>query len=184
MRTSAKKFDTLLKAAPSAEERIAWFGALLAKESGIDVEIVGESATAIYLSSRVYVSQDAAVVGSRGPIIGVLRRWSFQEVTGRSARTYWVKKGLGLVDLVGPRDSSGLAPRKVVTPHGTVFISAVEPLILRRLWRASREHSKGLFSQAVQLARDRDLDWEYLGTMAKYEGVAADLRRLRLALQG
>jgi hypothetical protein len=183
MPTSARAFDKLLKAAPSPEARIAWFGALLAKESRTKVVIVGGSAIEIYLSSQAYVSQDVDVVGSKDLLVGVLRRWGFQEVAGRSARSYWVKAGVGLVDLVGPRDRSGLPPRTMETPHGPVLLSALEPLILRRLWRASREHAPGLFAQAVALARNQDLDWDYLNAMASYERVSSDLRRLRSALR-
>lgn len=175
----ASAFDRILASAPKPEDRIAWFGALLAKESRTSVEIVGGSAIEIYLTSADYVSQDIDLVGREDRVAPVLRRWKFQRIEGRSRRVYWVKKTLGLVDIVGTGDRSGLRPRRVETPYGPVLVSAVEPLIVRRLARASRENSDELYHQAVKLARQGPLDWEYLETMSRYEGAAPLLRSLR-----
>ncbi len=179
----ATEFDGIVASAPKPDDRIAWFGALLAREARTRVEIVGGSAIEIYLTSAEYVSEDIDLVGRTDRLIPVLRRWKFHRVEGRSHRAYWVKKPIGLVDLVGPGDRSGLRPRRVETPFGPVLVSAVEPLILRRLTRASREHSDELYGQAVRLARHGKLDWEYLATMAKYEGVAAPLKGLKKTLK-
>jgi hypothetical protein len=175
----ADKFDEIIASAPKPEDRIAWFGALLAKESRTDVEIVGGSAIEIYLSSDEYISQDVDLVGRKDRITPVLRRWRFQKVAGRSHRVYWFKKAIGLVDLVGAGDRSGLRPRQVVTPYGPILVSAVEALILRRLTRAHRERSNELFRQAVALSKQGNLDWEYLETMARYEGAGPLLKKLR-----
>jgi hypothetical protein len=179
-----REFDRVLRSAPTPEERIAWFGALLAKESKTDIEIVGGSAIEIYLSSAHYVSQDIDLVGSKLRIGPVLRKWGFRELAGRSHRVYWFKAALGLVDVVGAGDRSGLPPRRIKTPHGPVSISAVEPLIARRLMRAHREESSALYRQAVELARKADLDWEYLEAIAKFEGVSSLLRKLRKDAKG
>jgi len=175
----AKQFSKTIASAAKLEERIAWFGALLAKESRTEVEIVGGSAVEIYLTSAAYVSQDVDLVGSRDKIGAALRRWRFQQVEGRSRRTYWFHKAIGLVDIVGPGDQSGLRPRRMETPLGPVLVSAVEPLIVRRLMRAHREKSTELYEQAVELAKHRKLDWEYLETMSKYEGATTLLKQLR-----
>ena len=172
-----------MASAPTPDVRLAWFGALLGRETGLDIEIVGGSAIELYLTSRAYISEDVDLVGSREPIARVLHRWGFQEVEGRSARTYWKKEGVGLVDLVGPTDRSGLPPIRRETPHGPVWVSPVEPLILRRLLRAAREGSEDLFAQAVALARGRDVDWDYLESMSEYEGVTQELERLRAVLR-
>lgn len=177
------EFDQTVSSATAPEDRLAWFGALLARESGTDVEIVGGSAIEIYLSSEEYVSQDVDLVGQKDKLAPVLRRWGFQRVEGRSHRIYWLKKSIGLVDLVGAGDRSGLRPRKVDTPHGPVLVSAVEPLIVRRLGRASRERSTELFAQALKLARLGDLDWEYLESMAKYEDFVPLLTKLRRSVR-
>ena len=175
----ATEFDEIIASAPKPEDRISWFGALLAKEARTSVEIVGGSAIEIYLTSAEYVSQDVDLVGRKDRIVPVLSRWKFQQVEGRSHRVYWVKKAIGLVDIVGSGDRSGLRPRQVETPCGPVLVSAVEPLIIRRLTRASRENSDELYEQAVKLARQRKLDWEYLATMSKYERAASLLKSLR-----
>ena len=172
-------FDRVVKAASTLEERIAWFGALLARECKADIEIVGGSAIEIYLSSAAYVSQDIDLVGPKDLIRPVLRNWGFRQVEGRSHRVYWFKPLIGLVDVVGAGDRSGVKPQRMETPHGPVLISAVEPLIIRRLMRAHREESNALYLQAVALARRGGLDWQYLETMAKFESVAPLLEKLR-----
>lgn len=177
------EFDDVISAARTREDQIAWFGALLSKECRSEVEIVGGSAIEIYLSSAEYVSEDVDLVGRRDRIGPVLRRWGFRQIEGRSRRVYWLKKGIGLVDVVGPGDRSGLRPRRMKTPYGPVLVSAVEPLIVRRLLRAHREKSRKLYGQAVKLAMLGDLDWEYLESMSSYEGAAELFRRLRRSVQ-
>ena len=179
----AAEFERTVATAPEPESRIAWFGALLTKESRTEVEIVGESAIDIYLSSADYVSQDVDLVGRKDRVAPVLRRWRFQQVEGRSHRVYWFKDAIGLVDIVGAGDRSGLRPRVVQTPVGPVRVSAVEPLIVRRLVRAHREKSDGLYGQALKLARLGNLDWDYLEALTRYEGVAALWKKLRKAVQ-
>ncbi|MCI4352713.1 MAG: hypothetical protein L3K14_04915 [Thermoplasmata archaeon] len=178
-----RKFDSVIASASTLEERIAWFGALLARGGKTDIEIVGGSAIEIYLSSANYVSQDIDLVGPRDVIGPVLRKWGFRQVEGRSHRVYWFKPVLGLVDVVGVGDRSGLQPHRMETPYGPVLVSAVEPLIVRRLMRAQREEFNALYLQAVQLGRLGGLDWEYLETMAKFEGVASLLKKLRKDLK-
>jgi len=178
------EFDKVVTSAPTPEECIAWFGALLARESKTDIEIVGGSAVEIYLSSSNYVSQDIDLVGRGDRIRSVLRKWGFRQVKGRSHRVYWFKPAVGLVDVVGAGDRSGLKPHRVETPHGPVVVSAVEPLIIGRLTRAHREDSQELYLQAVELAKRGSLDWKYLETMASFEGVAALLSKLRKAAKG
>lgn len=178
---NAAEFDRLISSAPRPEERLAWFGALLARESRTRVEIVGGSAIEIYLTAETYVSQDVDLVGKKELLARVLRSWAFRQVTGRSQRFYWLKPAIGLVDLVGPGDRSGLPPRRRATPHGPVFLSRLEPLIIGRLSRASREGLDEFRHQAVQLAKIGGLDWDYLETMARFEGVGSELRKLRRA---
>ena len=176
------EFTREIRKARSPDDRVAWFGALLARDARKDVEVVGGSAIEIYLSSAVYVSQDVDLVGNRTAIEAALRRWEFRQVEGRSRRTYWTNELVGLVDLVGPVDRSGLPPREIATPHGPVTLSAPEPLIIRRLIRSNRENSEVLFRQAVALARLGNLDWEYLESEARYEKVEPRLKRLRQSL--
>lgn len=177
------EFEAQIENAPSEQDRIAWFGALLGRESRLatSLVIVGGSAIEIYLTSRRYVSDDIDIVGSKRSLIPVLRRWGFAETEGRDHRVYWKKEGLGLVDLVGTAKRSGLPPRRYRTPFGDVLLGPVEDLILRRLMRASREKSEILFRQAEALAVEhkRGLDWQYMKAEARYEGVAELLEALR-----
>jgi hypothetical protein len=175
------EFAREIRKADSVEDRVAWFGALLARESGNAVEVVGGSAIEVYLSSSIYVSQVIDLVGNIGQIEQVLERWKFRQIQGRSNRTYWTDDYVGLVDIVGSADHSGLSPRKVKTPYGEVLLSAPEPLIIRRLSRYLREGSGELFRQAVALGRLGNLDWAYLESEAKYEKVEEALRALRTA---
>ncbi len=175
-----REFDSVLRKARSPAQRVAWFGALLAKESGIPVVIVGGSAIEVYTEGE-YVSQDIDIVGDREQLAAVLRRWGFHQEEGRSGRTYWVKKPLGLVDLVGARMKSSLSPQTFQTPYGSVSLAPLEDLITRRLMRAGAEHSTELFREAVLIAhRYRGvLDWEYIRADAQYERVLPLFEQLR-----
>jgi hypothetical protein len=170
-----KEFERTVAKARTEEERLAWFGALLSRESNLEgrLIIVGESAIEIYLTSNEYVSMDIDVVGNRDAITSVLRQWGFLREIGRDRRVYWVKKGLGSVDLVGSRDRSGLPPGSRPTPFGDVLLAPVEYLIVRRLMRAGQKQSTELFRQAEVLAArfKKNLDWDYVRVQADYEKV-------------
>lgn len=178
-----EEFDAALAKASSGSERIAWFGAILTRESGLRgrLIIVGGSAIEIYVSSDRYVSQDIDIVGDRKTIAPILERWGFSRERGRDERTYWVKVGLGQVDLVGTNDRSGLPARKHSTPYGPVLLSPVEYLIVRRLMRAGRERSVEFFRQAELLAAENvpSLDWDYIRSLSKYENVLPLYEQLR-----
>ena len=168
-------FDASIAAAASEEDRLAFFGALLARETRLGSRLipVGGSALEIYLTSEVYSSQGIDVVGTKSVIASVLLKWGLTPEGGRSRRVYWVKDGLGAVDLVGARDRAGLPPRRWRTPHGEVMLGAVEYLIVRRLMRATSDRDPYLFRQAEALARryPQRLDWEYMRVLAKAERV-------------
>lgn len=176
------EFDKIIGSTTKPEDRISWFGALLSRESKTSVEIVGGSAIEIYLSSEEYTSQSVDLVGRGDRFTPVLRRWGFERAEGRGHRVYWLKRSIGLVDIVGGGDRSGLRPRKLNTPYGTVLVSAVEPLVARRLMRAHREKSRELYVQAEKLAKQGDLDWDYLKVIAAYEGFEPLLIKLRKSL--
>lgn len=175
----ASSFKREIRRASRPEDRLAAFGALLLAETGEPVEIVGGSAIEIYLGSDAYISQDVDLVASRPAVEAVLLRWGFRRVVGRSQRVYWTEGSVGLVDLVGSIDRSGMSPRELSTRYGPVYLSAREPLIVRRLMRFHREGDPVLFEQAVGLARLGPLDWDYMATEAKFEGVEEELARLR-----
>jgi hypothetical protein len=174
------EFDQIVRRATTQEMRVAWFGALLSRATESAIVIVGGSAIQIYTEGR-YVSQDIDVVGPKGRISSTLRRWGFKHESGRSRRTYWVKRPVGLVDLVGTSLKSNLPIRTLQTPYGSVSLGPLEDLITRRLMRAGREQSKELFQEAVLLAsRYNDtLDWDYIQADAKYEHVTPLYEQLR-----
>jgi hypothetical protein len=119
------------------------------------------------------------LVGDVAHIERALEKSGFRQVQGRSHRKYWTDNLVGLVDVVGSADRSSLPPRNVTTPYGPVFLSAPEPLIIRRLSRSEREKSRELFRQAVSFARPGNLDWEYLESEARYEKVEEQLHEVR-----
>jgi hypothetical protein len=170
-----REFERTIAKARTEDERLAWFGALLTRESKLEGKliIVGGSAIEIYLTSDAYVSMDIDIVGAKAEIGAVLRRWGFKSEEGRDKRVYWVKRGVGSVDLVGPRDRSGLPPRAFPTPYGEVLLSPVEYLIVRRLLTARRRRSTELFRQAEVLAARyrRGLDWDYIRVQSSFEKV-------------
>jgi hypothetical protein len=178
-----RAFESAISGAPTEEDRLAYFGALLARESGLGnrLILVGGSAIEIYLTAEVYTSQDIDIVGTKAAVVPILLKWGFAEETGRSHRVYWVKDGLGQVDLVGASDRSGLPPRAWPTPFGEVMIGPVEFLIVRRLMRAARERSPDLFRQAELMAvrYRKDLDWDYIRSMAKSENVLPLFKQLQ-----
>lgn len=177
-----REFEAAVAEAPSEEERLAYFGALLARETGLGsrLVIVGGSAIEIYLTAEVYTSQDIDVVGAKSVIAPVLSMWGFSEESGRSRRAYWVKDGLGAVDLVGARDRSGLPPRHWPTPYGDVMLGPIEFLIVRRLMRTVTDRDPDLFRQAEALALryPKGLDWEYIRVLGKAENVWPLVRQL------
>lgn len=174
--------ETLAKAR-TEDERLAWFGALLTRESRLEgrLIIVGGSAIELYLTSTAYVSLDIDIVGSKVAISAALRRWGFKMERGRDHRTYWVKEGLGLVDLVGARNRSGLPARAFPTRYGDVLVSPVEDLIVRRLVMARQMRSTDLFRQAEILAARyrRGLDWDYIRAETSYEKILPLFEQLR-----
>ena len=163
-----------LQRARAGRERILWLGALLQRESGSDVVIVGGSAIQVY-SDDTYVSGDVDIVGDRDRVISLLREWGFKK-EGR----LWSSPTLALfIDLVGTY-YKGETKRlqTVATPFGPVKIASVEDLVAKRLieikvWGQS---GKELFDQALVLAAEYGdrMDWAHVIAVARREG-AADL---------
>jgi hypothetical protein len=176
-----ERLDRILRKSSSHSRRLTWFGALLAKESGLEdqLAIVGGSAIGIY-TNGAYVSQDVDLVGRKDRILPVLRSWGFHARLGRDQRRYWFRRCVGLVDRVGPRLKSRLPGLTIRTRYGTVRLGAVEDLVVLRLMRSGRERSPALFGEAVTLAgRYRaTLDWSHVEAEAKHERVLSLYRRL------
>lgn len=175
------ELETALRRVRTPGEKVAVFGALLARESklGDRLVVVGGSAISVY-TGGAYVSEDVDVVGKRSRLAPVLQRWGFKPSEGRS-RGYWIRDDLGLlVDIIDRADYVGLpqATRTQVTRYGPVRVAAVEDLIIRRLVFAKRQRSSELVDQAVLLwvRFGVELDTEYLDYHVRDEDLA-DLYR-------
>lgn len=171
---NVKQFNEAIATATNGPERNLWLGALLSREVGMAVVIVGGSAIEGY-TSGMYISGDVDLVGERNSIIRGLEGWGFRK-EGR----LWSRRDLNLwVDPVG-REYSGdeRRLRTVTTPYGRVRLASIEDLIAKRLIETKVWPRGGtdLFDQAVALAAeyDRDIDWEYVTRVAR-KGLAEDL---------
>lgn len=176
---NAAQIEAILSKARTRSEKILWLGALLQRESGLEVVIVGGSAIEVYTSGK-YVSEDVDIVGDRDAISSLLRAWAFH----REGRL-WVSSTLKLwIDTVG-KYYSGERRRLTTTetPYGRVQIAAVEDLIAKRLieireWGGPK---KRLFDQALVLAVEEadHIDWDYVAKVAKDDGAEDLVRELR-----
>jgi hypothetical protein len=175
------EFEVALAAARSRGERVAVFGALLARESklGERLVILGGSAISAY-TDGIYVSEAIDVVGRSSRLTPVLRRWGFGYAE-RGHRGYWTRDDLGiLVDVIDRPTYVGLdkATRTQGTAHGPVRVAAVEDLIVRRLIFAKRDRSAELLDQAALLwvRFGPEVDTDYLDYQVRFEDVG-DLYR-------
>ena len=160
--------EAIVTAERRPDRRVTTFLGLLARESGSRLIVMGGSAISI-LSEGRYVSADIDVrVGPPG-VNPVLKRWGFD----REGRHYF-RKDLGLFLDVGGTEYTGDPYRmeELQTPQGTIYIAAVEDLIVKRL--ASAKHWPGPQSQqeleqALTLWQlyANDLDREYLERQAR-----------------
>ncbi len=142
-----RQFAFAIGKARTEDERLAWFGALLTRESKLEgrLIIVGGSAIEIYLTSSKYVSMDIGVVGDKKAIAEVLSGMGVS--TGGGARQQAVL-GEG-----GPRKRrSGRADRSFgaspTNPHHPVWRS---PSRSDRVFNppAFDEVGSGAFDQTV-----------------------------------
>lgn len=174
-------FDRALTAARTWADRVAFFGALLARDSrlGKRLVVVGGSALSIYTAGG-YVSKDVDVFAPRPRVEPTLRRWGFR-FEGERERGYWVRADLALlIDIIDRPDYVGLVEgiHTEPTPYGPVRIAAVEDLLLRCLVFALRTRRRELLEQAALLwvRFGQALDREYLEVSARREGVEDLLR--------
>jgi hypothetical protein len=179
-----REFEAALAATRLPGERVAVFGALLARDSklGDRLVVVGGSAISIY-TEGTYVSQDIDIVGRASRLAPVLKRWGF-EYAERGHRGYWTRDDLGiLVDVIDRSDYVGLlgATRTAATAYGPVRVAAVEDLIVRRLVFAKRDRNVELLDQAALLwARfGREVDTEYMDYQIRFEDVLDMYREMQ-----
>ncbi|HEV2519380.1 MAG TPA: hypothetical protein VGX00_02000 [Thermoplasmata archaeon] len=182
------EFDALLRPVSDPGKRIALFGALLARESGLNakLEVTGGSAMTVYSQSRIS-SADVDIVGDRRRIVPVLRRWGFiAQEDPEDGRVYWRREDHSLaVDIVrrGRRAGSGRSgtSRVIATEAGDVYLTAIEDLIVRRLVFWSRDGTPALLDHAVLLFLEHsdEIDLDYLEFEVRYEKIDVAYRELR-----
>lgn len=182
------KFDELIRPISDPAKRIALFGALLARESGLAAKLVvtGGSAMAVYSHSQIS-SADVDIVGDSRKIVPVLERWGFiGEDDPKDGRKYWRRDDLSLaIDIIHRMRRSGSGrsgtTRVISTTEGDVYLAAIEDLIVRRLVFWSRDGTPALIDHAVLLfvEYNDEIDIEYLELEVRYEKVEEAYRELR-----
>jgi hypothetical protein len=162
--TTAEEVGRILGSTPTSYGRILYFGALLAREIGSDVIIVGGSAIEVYTRGG-YVSGDIDIRGERRPIRRTLAQWNFKE-EGR----LWIRMDWQIaVDVVGNRYTGDpYRATTVATPYGPVRIAVVEDLFVKRLAAAKHWQARAALDEADLLWRDYSdkMDVAYLDRQA------------------
>jgi hypothetical protein len=176
--TAASKVAEILASTAMSYDRILAFGALLARESGSDVVIVGGSAIEVYTRGG-YVSGDIDIRADRSRVERTLAGWGFQH-EGR----LWIRFDWRIaVDVVGNRYSGDpYRATTISTPYGPVQIAVVEDLFVKRLAAAKHWQVREALDEADLLWRDyRDsMDVTYLDRQAltyKVDDLLAEIRR-------
>lgn len=180
--TDSTEVEAALKLDPTPASRILYFGALLARESGSEVVIVGGSAIEVHSRGK-YASGDIDLRADRARVARVLRKWGF-----RNPSRMWVRSDWGIfVDIVGDK-YSGDAYRytEVVTPYGRVGLAVPEDLIVKRLarikhWKGSEQDKREDLAQAKLLWDEyrSSIDLQYLALQAASYDVVDLLEELK-----
>lgn len=182
---SAAEAGRILSEAP-AELRVAYFGALLGREAGIEPDgmiIVGGSAIEIYTRGG-YASGDIDIVGPEGRLVPVLTSWGFELGDMRM----WSNKSWKVfVDIrkdLSRYNGSRERTRMISTPYGGVRIEGVEDAMVRRLISAKHWKQPADFGHAlaVATAEGESIDWDYAEQYAKRELVSDLFLELRRRL--
>jgi hypothetical protein len=178
----AEEFVRVLRGEREHHRRLLILGALLAKETGLGTEgmtIVGGSALEIYTQGD-YVSGDADIVAeSEKALTTALQAWEF-----RRDRMYWVHpefKDL-FVQFVGRYNSGSQSLTRIVdTPYGSVRLGSIEDIVVKRLVGARHWDRSDMFAEAEVAVRryGGEMDWSYVETQAKREGVLDLVQRIR-----
>jgi hypothetical protein len=180
--TTAEEVGRILNSTTARHERILNFGALLARESGSDVVIVGGSAIEIYTRGG-YVSGYIDVRANRKEVHRALSAWDFKD-EGR----LWIRLDWGIaIDVVGDQYSGDpYRATTVSTPYGPVQIAAVEDVFVKRLASAKHWQVKAALEEADLLWGDyRDsMDAAYLDRQARAYDVTDLLAAFRERLAG
>lgn len=184
MKSAEEVGQILARAGPA--EKVAFFGALLVRESGLDPDeliVVGSSAIEIYTRGGI-ASGDLDLIGPRDQIVRTLKAWEFEP----SDRRMWIRKDWGLFVHVRKEldgyNGSREGTRFISTPYGGVRVEGIEDAMVRRLISARHWQAKGDFAHALAVAESApdDIDWDYAEQYAKQELVADLLSELRKRL--
>lgn len=178
--TEADEVNKILATTSRKHDRILYFAAMLSKESGSEVVIVGGSAIEIYTRGG-YVSGDIDLRVHRDRVSRVLAKWGFKD-RGR----LWTQDDWGLaIDIVGDQYSGDpYRATTVSTPYGPVQIAVVEDLFIKRLAAAKHWQVPEALEEAWLLWKGyRDeMDTTYLNRKAKeyhVEDLLSEIRRKR-----
>lgn len=175
--TTAVEVGRVLSSTEARYDRVLYFGALLAKESGSDIVIVGGSAIEIY-SRGGYVSDDIDVRAERTAVHRVLAEWGFKD-EGR----LWIRADWDIaIDVVGDRYSGDpYRATTISTPYGPVRIAVVEDVFVKRLASAKHWQVQSALKEAELLWEDyrETMDNEYLERQARTYDVVDLLAALR-----
>lgn len=179
--TSKTEAERILAGQSSSDERIITFGALLSRETGADVIVVGGSAIEVYTRGG-YASADIDLVGDRRAIIKAVESWDFRPVGHM-----WVNRNWGIAADPRGEDYTGDLgrTREVVTPFGRVRLAAVEDLIVKRLASVKHWNQRGAIKEAGLLLASRadEIDWAYLEGQAEDYHVVDVLHDLMRSLK-
>src|SRR5271155_698059 len=153
--TTAAAAGPIPSATPPRHDQILYFAALLARESGSDVVIVGGSAIEVYTRGG-YVSGDIDIRADRTRVHRVLAKWNFADEGRLWIRSDWKVA----VDVVGDEYSGDpYRATTISTPHGPVRLAVVEDVFVKRLASAKHWQTRAALDEADLLWRD------YRGTM-------------------
>jgi hypothetical protein len=162
--TTAEEVGRILRSTPKSYDRILYFGALLARESGSEVVIVGGSAIEVYTRGD-YVSGDIDIRAERPAVRLALSHWEFLDQGRLWTRADWKIA----VDVVGNRYTGDpYRATTISTPYGPVQIAVVEDLFVKRLAAAKHWQVRAALVEAELLWRDYldTMDVEYLDRQA------------------
>jgi hypothetical protein len=176
--TTSEDLGKILASTPQSFDRILVFGALLARESGSDLVIVGGSAIEVYTRGG-YVSGDLDIRADRGAVDRALAGWNFKH----EGRLWIHSEWKFAVDVVGDQYSGDpYRAMTIVTPFGPVRIAVVEDLFVKRLAAAKHWQVRAAIDEADLLWRDyrETMDPIYLDRQAltyKVADLLAEFRR-------
>jgi hypothetical protein len=146
--TDANEVGRILTSTSKKYERILYFSALLARESGSPLIVVGGSAIEVYTRGE-YVSGDLDLRADRAAVHAVLKKWGFEDRGRLWTRSDWQLA----VDIVGDEYSGDpYRSTTVSTPFGPVRVAVVEDLLVKRL--AAAKHW-----QVPEALEEADLLW-------------------------